>query len=226
MNFDIKLSGIQQAQDRFDPKKVERAARATVNKVAKAGKTAASDLIRNELKINLRQSDLDRKFEVKPASGSVLKAVLVVLGAPIRLTYFNAQSTSGGIRTMAVWNKGGGAMIGLAQRKMRGKGTGRVQVEIIKGKKTVLSPRTFIGKGQGGVTLVFYRTHELINKEGKHGKKQGEKLRSLMMYRETSMFSKRIVMDKVKGRIIEQWNKEWANQIRQLQSGQGWTQTE
>ncbi len=209
MNMNLKVDGVQQALAVFDPKKVERAARATLNRVAKAGKTAASDLIRNELKINISKADLDRKIDVRPARGSSLKAVIEVKGEPIVLSYFGAQQGS----TFIAKNKGGAAAFGIAQRLKGKQKTGPVKVTIIKGKTTELNKNTFIARGKGGVAMVFFRLPT-------------GKLLARKVYRESSMFGKDIVISKEKERIIEQWNKEWANQINQLKSGQGWMEKE
>jgi len=39
----------------------------------------------------------------------------------------------------------------------------------------------------------------------------------LKVYSEHYMFKK--TLDRVAKRVVEQWNKEWANQVKQLQAG-------
>jgi hypothetical protein len=207
VNFNIKLDGVDDAMRRFDPKQVEKVARQTLNRVAASGKTAASDAIRNTLKVDIRKGDLDRKIDVRPARGSALQAILTVTGSPLVLTYFNARQGS----IMVARNKAGAGagQFGIAQRLKGRHGTGPVQVTIMKGKTTTLSNRSFIATGKGGVPMVFLR-------------KADGKLMARKVYRESSMFGKKVVMDVVKARIVEQWNKEWANAVKnRLQTGQG-----
>ena len=47
----------------------------------------------------------------------------------------------------------------------------------------------------------------------------------LKVYSHASIVKKPFVMNKVIAKIQTQWQKEWENQIKQLNSGQGWMES-
>lgn len=208
MQIEIEVKGVKEALDKFDPKKVRKAAQFCLNRAIKSGKTAASSLIRE--KWNIKKSDLDRKITIKGAVMSNLSAYLTVRGEPISLMHFGAVQfgksfySSYGRRLVNRRIKSDGKMLKRDSKQLG------VKVQIIKG-KNILLKNSWIGQGKGGTVLVFQR-------KGKARKPFIAK----KVYTEASMFGKDFIMNAVKSRIIEQWQKEWDNQVKRFNKGEGW----
>ena len=211
MEVTIKLEGIEEVLNRYNSKQVIKAINFALRRAIRSGKTAASDEIRNKLKFNIMKSDLDRKITIttRPLEGEI-----TVAGKPIILSYFKPTQIGSGIKKRIIKHKGKGASaFEIRQSRTRQSGSG-VQVEIIRGRRTILKGgrfRTglevagvFIARGKGGTPLVFGRT-------------KSNKLIALKVYSEHFMFKK--TLDRVAKRIVEQWEKEWANQVKQMQAG-------
>jgi len=212
MQITLKLEGIKQLQDRYSPAQIKKAVNAAMRRAIRSGKTAASDEIRNKLGFNIMKSDLDRKIRIttRPMEGEIS-----VAGKPIIMSYFKPTQIESGVRKRIIKHRGKGATsFEIRQSRTRQSGSG-VQVEIIRGRKTLLKGgrfRTgvevagvFIARGKGGTPLVFGRLAK------------SNKLIALKVYSEHFMFKK--TLDRVSRRVIEQWNKEWANQVKQMQAG-------
>lgn len=212
MEVRVKLEGIEQVLNRYNSRQVLKAINFALRRAIRSGKTAASDEIRNKLGFNIMKSDLDRKITIttRPLEGEI-----IVSGKPIILSYFKPTQIESGIRKRIIKRRGKGATsFELRQSRTKLSGSG-VQVEIIRGKKTLLKGgrfRTgvevagvFIARGKGGTPLVFGRLTK------------SNKLIALKVYSEHFMFKK--TLDRVSRRVIEQWNKEWANQVKQMQAG-------
>lgn len=229
MQINVDVKGIDELLKKLDPKKIGKGIQAALNRTAKSGKTEISSQLRE--KWNLRKTDIDRKIEFKPARGSALSAIISVTGKPISLMYFGPSSVSGGIKTYASRNKG--VMPGLAQKRSGGRNSG-VKVKIFNTKgQTTLSKAFFTIATKGGTPLVVWRSQEKVdaskyyssrikNFKSRGGKYQKGKLKAYKIITLPSMFTQSKVMQAVKEKIKTQWQKEWANQIKQLQSGQGW----
>ncbi len=209
MRVDIKLEGIEKFIEKYNIQKITKAISSALKRAIKSGKTVASDEIRNKRGFNLMKSDLDRKIRIttRPMEGEIS-----VAGKPILLSYFKPREITTGKRIKKKKGKGASAFE-LIQSRARS-GDAGVQVQIMKGKITLLRNGSFmgrdiagifIGKGKGGTPLVF-------------GREAGtNKLIAYKVYSEHFMFKK--VLDTVAQRVIEQWQKEWANQVKQLESG-------
>lgn len=204
MEVKITLAGVDQVMNKYKPPQIAKAIKNALNRAVRSGKTEASDRIRNDLGMNVKKADLDRKITVTYATTGQTEASITVSGSPILLSYFGArQGTS-----MVAVNKGEGVgRYGMAST-IKGRGTkgGRVQVEIIKGKRTLLDDKTFIARGRHGLPMVFRRTAS--------GKLIGKKV-----YAHHSMLKKPVVLQGVKRKIMNQWAKEWDNQLAQLSKG-------
>ncbi|HSW63738.1 MAG TPA: hypothetical protein VLH56_10585 [Dissulfurispiraceae bacterium] len=198
----ITLHGVDQIKGAYSTEKIALAIRNALNRATRSGRSEASDAIRNVLGMNIKKTDLDRKISMRLATRlGETRAEISVGGEPIILSYFGAKQ--GGVSVVV--NKGAGVgRYGLASTlKGRGGPRGRVQVTVIKGKPTVLDSRTFIGMGRAGVPMVFRRRTS--------GKLYGKKV-----YSHGAMLRKPDVMRAVEGRIEEQWDKEWTNQMKQI----------
>ena len=208
MQVTVRLEGIEQIKNKFSPEKIKKAANVAIRRAIRSGKTAASDEIRNKLGFNIMKSDLDRKIRItsRPLEGEVS-----VAGKPIIMSYFKPVDLAQGRKIIK--KRGKGATSFLIKSAKRG-GAG-VRVEIIRGKPTILRggrwrlgievEGAFIGTGRGGTPLVFGRL------------KGSRRLIAYKVYSEHFMFKK--TLNRVASRVLEQWRKEWANQVRQLQAG-------
>lgn len=213
MQFTIKLEGVEKVMQMFDPHKVARAASAALNRAVKSGKTEASSLIRKRW--NIKKFDLDRKIEFKGALMSDLKAIITVRGEPINLLYFQARQIVQGKSIKLQRERGKGILEGKFKIG-RGRGYSGVTAQIEHTHKTVL-PHAFMAKGKGGTPLVFIRSSKA---KSTSGRKEG--LVAIKVITEASIFKQGRVLDNVIKKIKTQWQKEWDNQIKQLQSGIGW----
>jgi hypothetical protein len=101
-----------------------------------------------------------------------------------------------------------------------GKGYSGVTAQIEHGHKTVL-PKAFMARGKGGTPLVLIRSSQV---KSESGRKEG--LKAIKVITEASIFKQGRVLDKVIAKIKMQWQREWENQIKQLNSGQGWMERE
>ena len=217
MQFSMKLNGVEDIIKKFDPRNVRRAARATLNKVVKSGRTEASRIIRETW--NVKKSDLDRKITFRGAVLSNLTAMLIVRGEPITLLYFGATQI---VNNKSVRLKRKGRISPDAEIKTgkAGRGYSGVTAQIQHGYKTVL-PKAFIVKGKGGTPLVLIRSKKV---QSQSGRKEG--LKAVKVITEASIFKQDRTLRKVVKKIERQWQKEWANQIKQFNSGKGWMEGE
>lgn len=214
VNFKIKLEGVEKLLKTFDPRKVAHAAAGALNRAVKSGKTEASSLIRETW--NIKKSDLDRKIVVKGAMMSNLTAILTVSGKPINLLYFGARQITGG-KSKRLKFKGRISADAKIITGRAGRGYSGVTAQTQLGHKTVL-PKAFISRAtKGGIPLVLIRSSKA---KSKSGRKEG--LLAIKVITQVTMFKQPKVMNQVVLKIKTQWQKEWDNQIKQLQSGQGW----
>lgn len=217
MQFTIKLNGVKEALEKFDPAKVRRAAKVSLNRAVKSGRTEASSVIRERW--NIKKSDLDRKITFKGALMSNLTAMLTVEGEPINLLYFGARQITGG-RSISLKRKGSISVDAQFKTGRAGRGYSGVTVRIKRGRKTVL-PKAFMGRGKGGTPLVFIRSSKVKSTvKGKEG------LKAVKVITKASIFKQAKTLDKVVKKIERQWQKEWDNQIKQFNSGKGWMERE
>ena len=214
MNITVKVEGIKEALEKFSPKKVARAAAAVLDRVAKSGRTEASEQIRQIW--DIKKSDLDRKITIQGAWVNKLSATLIVSGKPINLLYFNARQIAGS-KSIRLKRKGRISAEAQLIKGRAGRGYSGVTSQIQRSHKTVL-PKAFISRAtKGGIPLVLIRSSKAHSRSGR---KEG--LIAVKVITEASIFKQGRVMEKVIAKIKTQFNKEWDNQIKQLQSGQGW----
>lgn len=214
MNITIKLAGVEKLLKTFDPRKVARAAAGALNRAVKSGRTEASSVIREIW--NIKKSDLDRKIVVKGAMMSNLTAILTVTGKPINLLYFGARQIAGG-KSKRLKFKGRISADAKIITGRAGRGYSGVTAQTQFSHKTVL-PKAFISRAtKGGIPLVLIRSSKA---KSKSGRKEG--LLAIKVITEASIFKQEKTLNRVASKIKTQWQKEWDNQIKQLQSGQGW----
>ena len=214
MYVNVQVKGVEELLKKFDAKKVGKGIQAALNRSVKSGKTEASEMIRQIFAI--KKSDLDRKITIQGAWVNKLSATLTVIGKPINLLYFNARQITGS-RSIKAKRKGRISADTQLKTGRAGRGYSGVTSQIQLSHKTVL-PKAFISRAtKGGIPLVLVRSKEI---KSRSGRKEG--LRAVKVITEASIFKQGRVMEKVIAKIKTQFNKEWDNQVKQLQSGQGW----
>lgn len=205
MELNVEINGLKELQTKFSGKRLLSGISVCLNRATKSGKTEISKQLRDRW--NIQKSVIDKKMHVSGSTSNTLSTTITIIGEPISLIYFNPIEVKGGIKTFAKRNKG--SLTGLAQKKVRSKNSGGISVEILRGKKTLLA-KTFFIMGKGGTPLVVRRT----------GLGKG-KLQARKVITQASMSMQDKVIAPVKERILGQFNKEWDNQVRQLDEGRG-----
>ncbi|MEK7075242.1 MAG: phage tail protein, partial [Patescibacteria group bacterium] len=189
MNITVKVEGIKEALEKFDPRKVKRAAAGALNRAVRSGRTEALSLIRETWAI--KRSDIDRKINIKSALASNLSAILSVSGKPINLLYFNARQISAG-KAISVKRKGRLSADAQIKTGRAGRGYSGVTSQIQLSHKTVL-PKAFISRAtKGGIPLVLIRSSKAHSRSGR---KEG--LIAVKVITEASIFKQGRVMEKV-----------------------------
>jgi hypothetical protein len=207
MEVSIKLEGVEQVKEKYNPQQINKAIKFALKNSIRSGKTEASSDIRDKLGFNIKKSDLDKKISTKY---NETKAEISVVGEPILMSYFNPTQIGDRVKTQIKTKKG---KFELTTKRTRKQATGGVQVQIIKGQQTIISggnwqigniEGVFIARGQGGAPLVF-------------GREASGKLIALKVYGQEFMFKK--ILDLVADKVVVQWQKEFSNQIKQLEAG-------
>ena len=210
----VRIEGIEQIIKKFDAKKICRGIQAALNRSVKSGKTEASEQIRKTWAI--KKADLDSKIEIKNASGSNLYAIITVTGKPINLLYFDTRQITGS-KSISIKRKGRISADTQLKIGRAGRGYSGVTTQIQFRHKTVL-PKAFISRAtKGGIPLVLIRSKKV---KSRSGRKEG--LLAIKVITVPSIFKQDSVLQKIKDKIKTQFKKEWDNQVKQLQSGQGW----
>lgn len=180
----IKLSGVKEAMEMFDPNVVRKAARSAISKIATQSKTEASKVIRE--RFNIKKSDLDSKLKITPPRRDNLTAIITATGRPISLTYFGAQQLTTQNRLIS-------RTVGRQLKRAVKRGQG-VTVKIIKAKASTRLPRAFIATMRNSHIGVFIR-------QGKSRLHITEK--SLVTI--PTLFAGRNVLPKIKKLIQDKW---------------------
>jgi hypothetical protein len=207
----VKLEGLDKAQASIDPKTVQRAERAAIDRTAKAAVTVASEEIRNVY--NVKKSDLDPRIKITPPRMDNLQASITISGKGMSLAFFGARQVMG---NRVITRSGKNLKSGKVSRKMRAAGPvpQGVVVEVVKGKQTALLRTAFMAKvtaGKSGSHIGVYR---------RLGKKR------LPIYEKgaisvASMAENAKVLPNVLQRINERWAVEFPRQLDYYRSQAG-----
>lgn len=198
--IEIKLEGVDKALKMFDPDNVRKAANAALNRVAGAGRTEASRLIRQEYNIKASRVNQFLRLEVR-AKGYDMEAVISGRGLGIALAYFDAKQA--GFKLMG---EGAGTMrTKYLSRTGRKSGDVTVRVKRSSGKKVVdpkYGNRPFLAQMKSGHIGVFVRTGQTR-----------KPLEQLLGPGVGGLFGSAKIMQAVKRRINELWSKEFSHQL-------------
>lgn len=144
----IQLHGYDQLRQSLNPKIVDKAAKAAINKALSKGRTEVSTQIRK--KWNIKKKDLDKKLTIKKANGTYLSGSFLARSRPISTTYYGAkQFTPHGVANRA----------GKKTRK-RKTGKSGVFTQILRNGKKTHQPHAFIAKMKSGHIGVFERVNK------------------------------------------------------------------
>jgi hypothetical protein len=153
-DFKIELTGVTKALLTLDVDAVARAAREALNKVAVAGMTEASKLIRSDFNIAAARLKQYLKLSMR-AQGSTLQAVITGSGRGMALSYFGARQQG---RAITGTGRGKRRRLHLTVKRPRG---GAVSVQVKQTRK-VLQPiggfKPFLAQMPSGHIGVWVRT--------------------------------------------------------------------
>lgn len=200
----IRLEGIKEAMEKYNPATVRRAARAAIDRATKSGKSIASEEIRKDW--NVKKSDLDPRIRTTPPRIDDLRGEISITGKSMSLSYFGARQISGATVRSRVGNN---LKTGRVTRGMKAAGPlpSGVVVQILKGKDTVLLRNAFMAKVKSG------------KKGASHiGVFRRSTNKRLPIYEKNvisvaSMAAKPEVLRRVTDRIIERWQVEFPRQM-------------
>lgn len=200
----VNLSGLAEARAMFDPKIVDRAARAAIDRATKSGKTIVSKEITDVW--NVKKIDVDGRIRLSTPRINDLKGVISIGGKGMSLSYFGAKQIVG-VRVRARVGKNIKDSKITRGMKAAGPVPRGVLVQVLKGKDTVLLRNAFMAKvtaGKRGSHVGVF--HRLTSKRYPIHEKGVISI--------ASMVSKPEVMKRVVDRISERWAKEFPHQLQ------------
>lgn len=199
MELKIELKGVKEALATLDPRIVKTATVRALNKSAASGKTAASKEIRASYTIS--KTDLDKNIAVRKVTqrSDIFESQIVASSSlpKSRIPLINFKAKQAGTTLMSVKGK----RLGLMWNKKRGTKEGaQVLIKKAAGWKTIKG--AFIAKMKSGHIGVFQRKD-----------KARKPIKELTSIDVPLMFSARDVIETVKRRIQEQWDKTFKHEL-------------
>lgn len=177
----IKLVGLREALDTMDPRIVTTAARYSINKVTKSGKSAASEQIRQLW--NIKKSDLDPRIEVVEARRSGAGAYLIFGGKGIATSYFDArQFTASTMRRLT--KKGETTKTRKTVYKLQG-----VRTEVRVGKAKALPGAFLVKLKSGHIGVMQRRSDKKMKKKNKAAIMEKGVVSIASMFRQPRVFA-------------------------------------
>ena len=209
----VKVEGIKEALEKFDPKVVSKAAVSTLNEVVKSTRTLASDLVRNKRGFKILKSDFDKRVEIKPARMNDLTAVLTAHRIStsfgwrtghdsFSLTYFGAKEARRTSKGVTIKSRKG-----VKTQKRTGMGSG-VTVQVLKGGTVARFPHAFVATMKSGHIGVFRRVAGKAS-PGKQKIVEAKVISLVTMFRGTIPQLQAYALQKFKERFLSKL--EWAN---------------
>lgn len=170
MPIELKITGLDRVLSMLDPKKVDKAASMTINRVGSSTRTKASDIIRNDRGFKLKKTTVDKRLVLKKARPNAPAAVLrpkkeraktgktrtTTNRDSFSLLDFGAKDVRKGRFGVITTSKSkhGGL---VAARTKRTRGPGGVKVKVRKSGKVAHFPQAFITQMPSGHSGVFRR---------------------------------------------------------------------
>jgi len=151
----IKINGIKEALEMFDPNKVVAAASSAINKTAAQTKTFASKEIRSEF--NVQAGRVNQFLKVSARSCANLQAIIEGRGLGMALSYFGPRQSG-----VQVSKKKGFRYTRKAQASGGLKRGGTVTAEIRRGNRKEIKgePKPFLTILKSGHIAVMQRTSD------------------------------------------------------------------
>lgn len=212
MSFTVKLEGLTELLDMLNPEPAKLAVRATLERVANSGRSAAIDQVTQVY--NIKKSDLNSetktggaRIQVLSPRADNLKAVITIRGKGMSLAYFGAKQITG---SRVLTRKQKEILTRRVSRKSLSAGPlpQGVLVQVFRGKETALLRNAFLAKMPNGHIGVFRRVTGKMMK-GKNRQAIAEK--SVISI--ASMVSNPMVEPAVMARMQERWDVEWPRQL-------------
>jgi hypothetical protein len=200
MDSSIKLTGVEEALERYVPEVVRKATNATLNRVAVSARQTAIDLIQTEYNFKPRELRMYLLLSAK-AKGYSMEAVITGKKRGTPLFMFGAKQEGVTVRKkQAAYNR-------RARRRGALRYGGKVTVLVKRGGgRKVVSPvegvRPFIAKMTTGHIGVWAR-------------RGGSRLPIEQLYGPGvgGLFGSEKIMSAVKRRVLERWPKEFQHQL-------------
>lgn len=211
----VRLDGLKEALERYDPAKVRQAAREAISRSADSGKSIVSEEVRKVY--NVKKSDLDPRIRISKPRLNDLTAYITVTGKSMSLSYFGARQITG---SRLITRSGKNLKRGKVTRGMRSSGPlpAGVSYEVLIGKRKYQS-NTFLARVKAGKTDfhvgVFRRVtgSTMKSRLGSKGPKHREKISEKAVVSVASMAANLKVLPKVINRITERWQREFPAQL-------------
>lgn len=150
----IEVKGVDEVLSALDPRNVQLALRASINRAVQSGKSIASEEIRKVY--NVKAGDLNPRLKTYLAAINRLSATLEITGRPMSLSYFGAKQITGG---RAVSRGKDGGLVSKRNAAMRRFGPVQqgVMVQVLKGKPATLRHAFMARMKKSGHVGVFRR---------------------------------------------------------------------
>lgn len=198
----LELKGLKEAMAAVDSRSVKLAARAALDRTAKAGRTVVSEEIRAIY--NVKKSDLDPRIKINPPRANNLMAKITIDGKGMSLSFFGAkQVTASATVTRAKGNSmtSKALFVGPTRGRRKALPVG-VTVQVLKGKSATPLKSSFMTKMKSGHIGVMRRV----------GKKRlpinEQKVISL-----ATMATNAKVLPNMLKKIQERWGVEFPRQL-------------
>lgn len=199
----VKLEGMQEALNIFDPKIVRQAARAAIDRATQSGRTIVSKEITSVW--NVKKSDVDPRIKLTKPRMDDLKGEISIGGKGMSLSYFGARQIMGATVRSRV---GQNLRTGKVTRGMKAVGPlpRGVVVQVLKGKETALLRNAFLAKVTAGKSGNHIGVFRRLNKNRLPIDEKN-------VISIASMVNRPEVMTRVVDRIVDRWNVEFPRQL-------------
>lgn len=204
----VKLEGLQEALDVFNPRVVRQAARAAIDRATQSGRTIVTKEITDVW--NVKKSDVDPRIRLTKPRIDDLKGEISIGGKGMSLSYFGARQMMGATVRSRV---GQNLRTGKVTRGMKAAGPlpRGVIVQVLKGKDTALLRNAFLAKvtaGKSGSHIGVFRRWN----------KKRLPIDEKNVISIASMVNRPEVMTRIVSRIADRWYVEFPRQLEYFMS--------
>lgn len=209
MASNIVLEGVAEALATLDPRVVTTAARISINKVARSGRTAASEQIRTLW--NIKKGELDSRIEVVDMRVSGPGAYLTFGGRGISTAYFDAVQFAANVKRRMIKDRKTKAVMVKESKRKKDYVLQGVRTTVRLGQPKAL-PHAFLARMGNGHLAVASR---IVGSQMK-GKKK-EKIRDQAVVSVATMFKQPRVFAAFLNKVYLQWGTVFPHELEQAQ---------